>query len=545
MEVQAKEHLEREELQSVLSSGILAKSPNLEKLLSYICEKYWEGKSDQLKEYNLGVEALGRPPDFEPATNAIVRVEVHRLREKLKKYYQDGGANHQFLIFLQPGRYVPQFICRGGAAPREFPGETRADHPEAEKHSELIPLARLGLEPGGLAPSRGAGVYPAPKERAKWSLPSARFLTIAGVLMAAAVGTVLLYRLYQIHSAQRLAPTMVATNAEQAPPELGGSGQHGVRIIAGYSRKSYVDRSGNVWQGDAYFDGGGIDQNVDRFIARTPDPTLFETDRRGEFSYNIPAKPGAYELWLYFVETLYGPGTLFGGGETSRLFTVQVNGRTVLNLFDIYADTGGNFIADARVFKDISPAADGDVHIRFIRRIGDPAVCAIKLTPTVDGKLQPIHIVAQDDSYTDGNGQEWTPDTYFKGGRLILRRTAVSGTTEPGLFEGERYGNFDYAIPVAQGEYGVTLYFAERYFGPGMPGQGGVGSRVFDVICNENALLRDFDVFKDAGGANRALVKTFHGLVPNAQGKLMIRFLPVVNYALLDAISVVDESKRQ
>jgi hypothetical protein len=324
---------------------------------------------------------------------------------------------------------------------------------------------------------------------------------------------------------------------------LGGAGQPGVRIIAGYFRKSYVDRSGNIWRGDSQFDGGGTDENPDRFIARTSDPTLFETDRRGEFSYDIPAKPGRYELWLYFVETLYSPGTLFGGGETSRLFGVQVNGRTILDPFDVYADAGGNFIADVRVFKNVTPAPDGDVHIRFLRRNGDPIVNAIKLAPTADGELQPIRIVAQDDSYTDRGGLVWSPDNYFRGGRLILRRALVSGTTEPGLFEGERYGNFDYAIPVASGKYGLTLYFAERYFGPGMPGGGGVGSRVFDVMCNEDVLLRNFDIFKDAGGANRAVVKSFHGLEANAQGKLMLRFTPVVNYALVDAIKVVDESK--
>jgi hypothetical protein len=110
MVVEQQQDLEREELHSILASGILAKSPNLAKLLSYICERYWEGKSGQLKEYNLGVDALGRPPDFDPAASAIVRVEVHRLREKLKKFYENGGANHRIAIFLPPGRYVPQFV---------------------------------------------------------------------------------------------------------------------------------------------------------------------------------------------------------------------------------------------------------------------------------------------------------------------------------------------------------------------------------------------------------------------------------------------------
>lgn len=539
MKVQAKEHLEREELQSVLSSGILGKSPNLEKLLSYVCEKYWEGKTDQLKEYNLGVEALGRPPDFDPTTTAIVRVEVHRLREKLKKYYENGGASREIIISLQPGRYIPQFIWRHRTAEKEAVQDMPKEQSEGDGHSELVPLASFGFGPEGLAPARGSSPHPAIGKPDPATVRSARFLA-AGLVLAAAVGAVWMYRLY---SARHLAPAAAATSPDQDSPVVGAIEQPGVRIIAGYFRKSYVDRSGNVWRGDAYFDGGGTDQNPDRFIARTADPTLFETERRGEFTYNIPAKPGTYELWLYFAETLYGPGTLFGGGETSRLFGVEVNGRTLLDPFDVFADADGNFIADVRVFKNISPAPDGDVHVRFLRRTGDPFVNAIKLIPSAPGKLQPIRIVAQDDSYTDRNGQVWNPDTYFRGGRLVLRRTPVTGTIEPGLFEGERYGNFDYAIPVGSGKYGLTLYFSERYFGPEMPGRGGAGSRVFDVTCNEDTLLRNFDIFKEAGGADRAVVKTFHGLGANAQGKLMLRFIPEVNYALVDAIRVVDESK--
>jgi malectin (di-glucose binding ER protein) len=94
---------------------------------------------------------------------------------------------------------------------------------------------------------------------------------------------------------------------------------------------------------------------------------------------------------------------------------------------------------------------------------------------------------------------------------------------------------------VAEGKYGITLYFAETYFGA--LGPGGVGSRLFDVYCNGEALLRNFDVFKEAGGANRALQKTFHGLRANAQGKLVLTFVPVKNYACLNAIEIVDESK--
>jgi hypothetical protein len=67
-------------------------------------------------------------------------------------------------------------------------------------------------------------------------------------------------------------------------------------------------------------------------------------------------------------------------------------------------------------------------------------------------------------------------------------------------------------------------------------------ARIFDVYCNGIALLRHFDIFRAAGGAQRAIEKSFHGITPNAQGKIELSFVPVVNYACINAIEVVDDS---
>ena len=65
---------------------------------------------------------------------------------------------------------------------------------------------------------------------------------------------------------------------------------------------------------------------------------------------------------------------------------------------------------------------------------------------------------------------------------------------------------------------------------------------MFDVYCNGEALLRNFDIFKEAGRENLALDKTFHRLQPNAQRNLTITFAPIANYPTVKAIEVVDES---
>jgi hypothetical protein len=85
------------------------------------------------------------------------------------------------------------------------------------------------------------------------------------------------------------------------------------------------------------------------------------------------------------------------------------------------------------------------------------------------------------------------------------------------------------------------MKFCEAWFGADRPGGGGVGERLFDVFFNGRILLGNFDVFKEVGSL-RAIDKTFKGLVPNMQGKLTFSFTPTRNYAMINAIEVLDEA---
>ena len=266
-----------------------------------------------------------------------------------------------------------------------------------------------------------------------------------------------------------------------------------------------------MWYADRCFHGGTPAYQSLKVVARTLDPIIYETSRVGEFTYDIPLEPGIYELRLHFAETFFGPGTFAEGGESSRIFAIDLNGAPLLEDVDPMRDAGGNNTADVRVFKDVSPAPDGYLHLRFRRFRDDPFVNALEIIPGIPGQLHPIRLVARENSWTDEKGRVWRPDCYFSGGRLAVHKVPVEGAPDSDLFEGERFGNFTYAIPVAPGKYAVTLYFAETYFGSENAGTGGKGSRVFDVYCNGVALLRDFDIYREAGGANRAVRKTFHG----------------------------------
>src|SRR6266567_2347325 len=98
------------ELEALLASAAFARSARLAHLLTYLCAKYLAGEADQIKEYSIGVEVLQRPPSFDPATDAGARVEVHRLRRRLRKYYETEGASRKLRIVIPVGHYVPAFV---------------------------------------------------------------------------------------------------------------------------------------------------------------------------------------------------------------------------------------------------------------------------------------------------------------------------------------------------------------------------------------------------------------------------------------------------
>jgi hypothetical protein len=103
---------ERAAVERLLASGIFDRSPSLAIFLRYTCGKYFENRADDIKEYNIAVEALGRHPDFDRKRDAIVRVEAHRLRKRLQQYYEGKGAAEPIQIVIAPGSYAPQFHLR-------------------------------------------------------------------------------------------------------------------------------------------------------------------------------------------------------------------------------------------------------------------------------------------------------------------------------------------------------------------------------------------------------------------------------------------------
>ena len=486
---------ERQELERAVE--LLGRSTRHARLLEYVGAKYFQHQEEQLTEFNIATEVFGRSAErFVATQDAVVRVEVHRLRKKLREIYEQDTRTQGLQISLPAGTYVPSFT----AVPAPPPDS-----------SEQAPQTTGGL-----------------RRFLKWPLYLA-------MLVAVSVGVIGLVMSNRSQDAKGPPPALQAPQST-APASADKEALTEIHLISGYHGSEVIDNSGTRWTPDRYFATGGEWSRDGTAIRGTSRPFLFATWRTGEFGYDIPVAPGSYELRLFFVsQQRVGEEKLAG-------FNVALNGKPLLAAFDVGLSAGGVDIAEEQVFHDIKPDEKGFVRLWFSNQAGPPSLNALELVPGTPGKLRPIRILTQPNSFVDHNGQRWRADDYYINGFRSIDRRKVSGTEDPELFGAERFGHFSYVIPVdKRGRYTVILHFAEFYYGPQLPGGGGVGARMFHVFCNGQTLLRDFDIYKEAGSL-RVVTKKFSGIAPSAQGKINLTFEPVVNNATVSGIEVLEET---
>jgi adenylate cyclase len=106
----------REQLRRVLASEGFGQSRRMAELLRFVVSETLAGRADRLKEYLIASEVFGRDESFDPRTNAVVRVEVSRLRHRLREYFLGPGRDDPIHIDLPAGTYVPQFRTATGGA---------------------------------------------------------------------------------------------------------------------------------------------------------------------------------------------------------------------------------------------------------------------------------------------------------------------------------------------------------------------------------------------------------------------------------------------
>ncbi len=120
------------QVERILHSDTLRTSGVLRRLLRYLADKAFSGEADQLKEYTIGVDAFGKPPTYDPRQDAIVRLQVGRLRQKLGEYYRTEGKDDPVVLDLPKGRFKLKW-------------EVRPTVPAAHSH-EVIEVKQDGVQ---------------------------------------------------------------------------------------------------------------------------------------------------------------------------------------------------------------------------------------------------------------------------------------------------------------------------------------------------------------------------------------------------------------
>ncbi len=494
---------EKAEVEWLLTSGVLGRAINLIRVLKYICGEHFQGRADQIKEYSIAIEALGRRTEFDPQTDTIVRVTVHALRKRLLEIYQHEGATRPLHLVIPPGRYAPSFLHR------QSEGSTSAivsEPPAATAYAGANESSIIAIPKYDRA-AELAHVPSQPK-------PHQRPWIVIGLITAITAGSAwMAWREW----AKKIRPS--AYSAPTAPPASAL-----VRALMGTDSRTYIDHSGNTWATGNYCQGGTNVAVPPQRIEGTEDAPLYLSGVRGIAHCVFPVKPGFHELHFYLAETS-------DLQVATNVVTVSVNAAPGMNI-DVVDNAGGDDIATSTVVTGVAPENDGAIHVDFISEVS--LLNAVEILPAPSAKLLPVRIVASSKPFVDSAKQLWASDRYFSGGRRGLSPEPTK-TENLGIYASDRIGRFRYDIPaVPLARYQVKLYFREPWFGKE---NGGPGSRVFDVACNGALLMKNFDIL--AEGGSQPIVKTFENVQASASGRIELYFMPVVNYPVVNAIEVL------
>jgi beta-glucanase (GH16 family) len=159
--------------------------------------------------------------------------------------------------------------------------------------------------------------------------------------------------------------------------------------------------------------------------------------------------------------------------------------------------------------------------------------------PDVSFSPTPVTPVAQINSGGSASGT-FTADAGNTGGSTSNGSATIdtAGTNNPAplaVYQSNRYGSFSYTFTglTAGQPYDVQLLFAETYWTA-------VGSRIFDVIVNGDMALANFDIFAEAGAADRAVSKDII-TTATSSGQIVLQFNTDKDNAQVNGIRILPE----
>lgn len=131
-------------LASIVQSSTLGEHETLRRLISFMVERALATPDAPLREYEIGVKIMRLGGDWDPRTNATVRLEVSHLRNRLAEYYHREGLRDPIHIVIPKGAFNAIFVRAENAPASTFRDENAASAPEKKAPTKLI-LAVAGI----------------------------------------------------------------------------------------------------------------------------------------------------------------------------------------------------------------------------------------------------------------------------------------------------------------------------------------------------------------------------------------------------------------
>lgn len=236
-------------------------------------------------------------------------------------------------------------------------------------------------------------------------------------------------------------------------------------------------------------------------------------------------------------------------GQTSQAIAATAQNTSSqalsINSLGLFGADSASFTTTAKMPATIQPGQSLDIPVTFTPAHTGTHTATLEIVP--QSPLDPLTVALNGSgaavstppssvlinsggpAIVDSSGKTWTGDNGFSGGSTSSTTRAVSGSSNPALYQTERYGaNFSYHLPLANGSYQITLHFAEIYFSA-------QGQRVFDVFSENVRVVSNLDIIASAG-AFTAMQRSFTSQV--SDGYLDLAFVSSIENAKVSAIEV-------
>ncbi len=126
--------------------------------------------------------------------------------------------------------------------------------------------------------------------------------------------------------------------------------------------------------------GGKVVTRADAEVKNTQDRAIYLNEHYSMTAYRIPVANGTYAVRLHFAETYEGIKDV---GQ--RVFSVAIEGKTVLADFDVFKEAGRqSFAAVVKEFE--AQVKDGELTIEFTPKVQNPEINGIEVRAMRKGK---------------------------------------------------------------------------------------------------------------------------------------------------------------